>query len=137
MGGNVFVPDGPGTKGLTGIAIDAKVWNTGGPSVATDWALFVIPKGVAPVVGQLTKMPDTLRLAGPINSSVITAAESLDAKTASTPVGNIPVAGRLLFYVPLSRDIVLAPTTQLRVDVFDIYKKGTTTSKLMGEWLRR
>jgi hypothetical protein len=41
LGGNIFVPDG--APELTGIALNARIWNTGEPSAATGWALTIIP----------------------------------------------------------------------------------------------
>jgi hypothetical protein len=56
-GANVFTPDALDVRSrLTGVALDVKVWNTGAPSVATDWTLAVIPQGKTPVLGQLTEI---------------------------------------------------------------------------------
>jgi hypothetical protein len=136
-GGNVFVPGAPDLRGsLTGIAINAKVWNTGNPSVATEWGLAVIPKGQIPVVAQLTKIPDQLTVGGQYNSVVIRASDALDARTAKEPISN-PEDGILLFYVKLPKSVVVDPATQLELSVKDIYGTETVVRQLMGNWLQR
>lgn len=61
LGGNVFVPDAPDMKDrLTGIQINARIWNVGSPSVATEWSLMVVPQGMLPVIAQLTEAPELL-----------------------------------------------------------------------------
>ncbi len=138
MGANVFSQGAEDVRDrLTGIAIEAKVCNTGAPSVATGWLLFVIPENALPVAAQLTKIPESLRLEGPINSTIIRASESLVAKTKTTPVQTTPVEGRLLFYAPMKRENILAPTTRLELVVRDIYGSETKTTQLMGDWLHR
>lgn len=138
VGGSVFRPNMPDQQNLrTGITLDATVWNTGAPSVATAWSLVVIPVGQMPVLGQLTKMADQIRAQGSINSDVIRASDALDAKTKKDPIGDIPIDGKLLFYIPLSQQIVLAPTTVLELSVKDIYGAETTVRQVMGDWWQR
>jgi hypothetical protein len=136
-GGNVFTPEAPDVRDrLTGIAINAKVWNTGNPSVATEWGLAVIPKGQIPVVAQLTTIPDQLRLGGPYNSVIIRSSDALNVKTAKEPIVN-PIDGTLLFYVKLQRSVVLDAATQVELSVKDIYGSETVVRQLMGNWLQR
>jgi len=136
-GGNVFVPEAPGMQDKTGILLDAKVWNTGAPSVVTEWQLFVIPQNVTPVIAQLTKMPPVLRVEGAVNSFVALESESLERKTRTAPVADMPVDGRLLFYAPLKTAIVLSPETKLKLVAKDVYGKETTVSQRIGDWLHR
>ncbi len=138
IGGNVFTPDAKDVRDrLTGIGLSAKVWNTGTPSIATEWLLFVIPKNETPVIAQLTEIPESLRISGPINSTVIRASDSLQAKTKITPVQATPVEGTLLFYVAMKREIVLSPSTRLELIVKDIDGRETKATKIMGDWLQR
>jgi hypothetical protein len=138
LGGNVFEPDAKDMHNrLTGIGINAKIWNTGAPSVATEWSLSVIPEKATPVIAQLTKIPETLRLSGSINSAVIRSSESLEDKTKTAPVQATPVEGTLLFYAPIKREMVLAPSTRLELIVKDIEGKETKITKVMGDWLHR
>ncbi|WGZ94841.1 MAG: hypothetical protein QJT81_02300 [Candidatus Thiothrix putei] len=59
IGAGVFDPDATDMRGVwTGIGINAKIWNTGASSVATEWLLFVIPENETPVIAQLTEIPD-------------------------------------------------------------------------------
>jgi hypothetical protein len=135
-GGNVFIPVAEDLRvrdRFTGIALKAKIWNVGAPSVAIEWSLFVIPQNVTPVVAQLTTIPESLRLEGPINS-VIRASDSLEAKTKTVPVKMTPVEGVLLFVVPLTQEIVLIPSTRLELTVKDINGIETKVSKLIGDW---
>ncbi len=137
-GGNVFQPDMKDVRDrLTGIVLNAKIWNTGAPGVAIEWSLIVIPQGMTPIVGQLTKIPEILRVQGAINSAVIRASESLEEKTKITLVQSVPIEGVLLFYVPIKKETVLAPSTRLELAVKDIYGSETKVSQLMGDWLRR
>jgi hypothetical protein len=134
-GANVFVPDE--ARDLTGIALDATVWNTGTPTRATEWNLAVIPQGKRPVIAQLTAIPEFLRLGGAINSGVIRGSDALDQKTLAADIGNSPISGKLLFYVPMKQEVVLAPSTRLELSVKDINKKETIIAKRMGDWLHR
>jgi hypothetical protein len=137
-GGSVFVPNAPDMRSrLTGLALDARVWNTGTPGVATDWVLKVTPKGGEPVVAQLTKIPDRLDLQGPINSTVIHGADELDVRTLRMPISDTPVEGTLLFYVPLDREVVMAGTTRLELTVKDAYGSESGVSQVMGDWVHR
>jgi hypothetical protein len=136
-GGNVFVPDAPDMRGLTGIALTVQVWNTGGGSVAIDWSLSVTPKGKPPIKAQLTKIPEQLVATGKPGPAVIRSADSLVAKTEANPIGTTPVAGTLLFYVRLERQTVLNAATELRLSVKDIYGVETAITQLMGNWLQR
>src|ERR1700680_2027248 len=96
-GGNIFIPDQ--MPGATGIGLDVRIWNTGAPSIVTNWTLRVTPNGAAPVQAQLTAMPNALSATGPFNSSRLLASNSLETKTRDTPVDITPISGVLLFYV--------------------------------------
>jgi len=136
-GGNVFVPDAADVRAhLTGIALDVQVWNTGAPSVATGWELSVVPPGFRPVSAQLTAIPEHLQLAGDINSKVLHAADALDVKTGTAPIGSIPVRGTLLFYVKLAQQIILSPSTRLELVVLDVYSSRSIARQTMGNWLQ-
>lgn len=139
IGGNIFVPEisDNACNSLTGITLTAKIWNTGEPSLATEWLLFVIPENSTPVIAQLTRMPKTLRIGGKFNSTVIMGSDSLEVKTSNTPVQNIPVEGTLLFYVSIKQEVVMAATTRLELIVKDIFGKETKAIQVMGDWLLR
>lgn len=134
-GANVFVPDAK--PNWTGIAIDAQVWNTGTPSIATGWAMKIIPNGGAAVTAQLTAMPNVLSATGPFNSANLLATNSLERKATHDKVGETPVNGVLLFYTTLSKDVAQAPDTVWEVSVRDIYERETKVSHLVGDWLQR
>ncbi|MFZ1961928.1 MAG: hypothetical protein WAU78_00405 [Roseiarcus sp.] len=134
-GANVFVPDK--IPGVTGIGLDAKIWNTGALSIVTVWSLVVIPNGAKPVVAQLTQMPNVLTANGPFNSARLLAGNSLEAKTKDTTVGDEPVSGVLLFYVQLPQDVVVAPNTVWTLIAKDAFEKETQISQLMGDWIQR
>jgi hypothetical protein len=123
-GGNVFDPESPDVKGhYTGIALRTSVWNTGVPSIAVDWSLFVIPKGKSPIRAQLSGIPATLALRGPNGSTIIRAPEALDLMTIRNPVQTVVVEGVLLFYVPLQRSVILDADTNLELSVKDAQGK--------------
>jgi hypothetical protein len=134
-GGNVFVPTDQPT--WAGIGVEARVWNTGSPSVVTEWSMTITPNGETPVKAQLTAMPNVLAAAGPFNSSVLLAANSLEIKTRDTPVKLQAVPGVLLFYVDLPRDVVRAADTKWEIVAKDIYEKEVRTTHLVGEWVQR
>jgi hypothetical protein len=137
-GGNVFEPDAPDMKGrYAGIALTTRIWNTGTPSIAIDWSLFVIPKGKAPVRAQLTGIPATLSLRGPSGSAVIRAADALDLMTIKNPVQAAVVEGVLLFYAPLQRAIVLDAATELELSVKDAQGMEFKWKQRMGDWIKR
>ena len=93
-GGNVFVPDG--RPELTGVGLDARIWSTGAPSIATGWAMKITPNGGDAVVAQLTAMPNVLSATGPFHSAKLLAANSLETKTRDKQIGRRPVEGVLL-----------------------------------------
>jgi hypothetical protein len=134
-GANIFIPDAQ--PAWTGIGVDARIWNTGAPSIATDWSMQIVPNGGDVVNAQLTAMPNVLSATGPFNSAKLLAANSLEAKTRDTPVGAVPVDGVLLFYVALPKATVQAPDTRWEITVKDIYENKTQVTKLMGDWLHR
>ena len=135
LGGNVFTGD---STGWTGLSLEAQVWNTGGPTVATEWSLTITPKSALPIEAQFTKMPENMSLRGTSgNTEFIRSDESLEAKTSSTAIEMLPLRGRLLFYVTLPRTIVLAPDTELKLSVKDVYGKETSAVQRMGNWLQR
>jgi len=137
-GGNVFLPDAPDLHNkVTGIALNAKVWNTGGPSVATEWNLFIIPQGATPLRAQLTKIPEHLKVGGAFNSLVIYASDALDAKTSQTQISSMPIEGVLLFYLPIPKVVIQAPSTRWELSVKDIYGNETRFNQLVGDWLTR
>ena len=137
-GANIFIPDAMDMHNrFTGIGINAKVWNTGAPSVATEWLLFVIPENGTPVVGQLTAIPESLRLGGAVNSTIIRASDSLESKTKNTQVQTTPIEGTLLFYVAMKKEVVQAPSTRLELIVKDINGEETKATQLIGDWLQR
>lgn len=137
-GANVFIPDAPDVRNrLTGIVIDAKIWNTGASSVATEWNLCIIPEGGLPVVAQLTKIPNNLRVRGELNSFVINSSESLEDKVSQNHITTMPVTGKLLFYVQLPKEVVQRPSTRWELSVKDIYGKETKFSQRVGDWLAR
>ena len=135
MGGNVFVPSKAPL--LTGIAIDARIWNTGASSIATGWSLQITPNGGMPVKAQLTAAPNRLTATGEFNNFQMSSDEVLDIRTLQTAVGNAPVSGKLLFYVALAKPLVQAADTRWTLKVKDVYEQETTTSNIVGDWLQR
>jgi hypothetical protein len=134
--GNAFTPSTFSTHhSLTGVALNVKVWNTGVPSAATDWKLEVIPQGESPVQGQLSVIPEQLRVGGWFNSTVIHASDSLDEKIKSGPISSTPVDGTLLFYVHLKKKVIVDPNTKLELSVKDAYGNESAVASTMGNWL--
>lgn len=137
-GGNIFTLVAPGLRGPhTGILLNAKVWNVGKPSVATTWALLVFAQDKTPVIAQHGHIPDQLILSGKFSNRVIRASDALDEKTKTTPITEIPIEGILLFYVPLSKSIVLEQTTKLVLSVKDINEFESITEQVVGRWIQR
>jgi hypothetical protein len=125
FGGNIFTPNASDVRSrLTGMGLTVQIWNTGSPSVATEWSLVVTPQGKGPVVAQLTKIPEQLIATGKINSSVLRSSDDLSVIAASREIRSIPINGTLLFYVALDQATVLNPTTQIRLAVRDIYTES-------------
>ena len=113
-GGNIFIPNIE--PGLTGIALDATIVNTGTPSLALDWRLSVIPDVGKPQEAQLTKMPPSLVARGPNNTAHLNSSEALDVSTLSDPLQtNVPRSGKLLFYVKMPKARVMESVLELTV----------------------
>jgi hypothetical protein len=133
-GGNIFIPDQ--AKELTGISLDARIWNLGKPSIVTAWSLTILPKDLMPIRAQFTKIPAELLIGG-ANSTVIRASGSLADKTSKDTVGTDLVSGVLLFYVKLSKKTVVRPDTWLELSAKDLYGNEFTARQRMGDWLSR
>lgn len=132
-GANIFIPNE--RPELTGIAVNARIWNTGAPSIVTNWSMKIIPNGETPVVAQLTAVPNVLRVTGISISTNILASDSLETKTNNTHVGITPIFGVLLFYVALPKNIVQANNTCWEITAKDINEKETKIVQLVGNWL--
>ena len=135
LGANVFIPDSE--PNLTGIAIDARVWNTGRPTNITEWKLEILPNGKDPVLAQFTKMPNVITAKGKINSASIRLRDSLADKSLENKIAQTPVEGVILFYVSLPKAVVQNDTTVWRLSIKDLDERETTTSHLLGDWLKR
>jgi hypothetical protein len=136
LGGNFFTTTKPNGKNITGIALTARVWNTGTPSIVSDWSLMIIPQGATPIRAQLAQIPERLPVQGLYSSPVLRASDALDSKVKTTQVGRTPVEGTLLFYVELPLNTVLDPNTRLELTATDEYEVETSPKvKRMGDWL--
>jgi hypothetical protein len=131
-GADIFLTREPD---YTGVALDTKVWNTGAPSVATDWSFIITPQGKLPVLGKLSEIPENLRLAGR-QSDVIHSTDSLVDKTKTNPISEIPIEGKLLFYADINLQVAKDPTTKWEILVKDIYGQSSSHSKMVGDLLR-
>jgi hypothetical protein len=138
-GANIFLTDPTidAPKQYTGISLNAKIWNTGKPSFATDWMLTVSPPGERPVIAQFTNIPEVLRVGGAINSAVIRQSDSLERATSESPVQSTPISGALLFYTNLPKPKVVDPRTILSLSVKDENENETVLSKSIGDWMQR
>ena len=137
-GGAIFTPDALDWRNeYTGIVLDIHAWNTGQPSIVTEWSLVVIPTGKIPMIAQNTIMPEMMRAAGPTNSMVIKGAESFIDHTKATPIGSVPVDGKLLFYVKLRGEIVKDADTIFELSLRDAYGTESIRRQRIGDWLAR
>lgn len=137
LNANIFeLPRAPNRiDGITGIALDVSIRNGGSPSIATEWKLYVLALGEVPMLAQLTRMSNDLRVSG--NPSVVLAAsESLENRTSQTPVhsGEL-VEGKLLFHIELPKKTILNKTTILKLSVQDIYGNEFSRDHRIGDWL--
>jgi hypothetical protein len=139
LGGNVFVPDAPDIKNtLTGITLRARVWNIGKPSIGIEWSLSVLLPNKAPVLAQLTAIPEKLSLSGERSGKTsISSVNELDVKTIKTAISTDVVEGDLLFYVKAKRAEILDNDTVLELSVKDAYGKTFRTRQRIGDWLAR
>jgi hypothetical protein len=133
-GGNVFVPGVPQWNRYTGIALDAKIWNTGKPSAATEWTLIVMPKGVTPIHAQLLNIPDELRLGGTEIGIIVHASDDLLTKTEKMEITELPTYGKLLFLIKMDQAKVLEGSTRLLLSVKDIYGMESIATQTVGDW---
>lgn len=137
LGGNIFDPTAaPWKDQICGIALDVRVWNTGSPSIITEWGLVIVSRGNTPIIAQLTKMPEQLTATGEYNGAILRATDALDTKTAFNEVGRGVVEGILLFYARIKRDDLEHPDTRLELYAKDAYERETKAVIRMGQWLR-
>jgi hypothetical protein len=133
-GGNIFIPDQ--MPGVTGIALDVVIVNSGSPSIARDWQLSVIPAEGAPKTAQITKIPKSLVARGQFNTANISESESLVDSTLARPLETgVPRMGKLLFYVALPKSEVLR--SMLELSVKDVKGYPFLIRKDMKEWMNR
>jgi hypothetical protein len=107
----------------TGIALIAKIWNTGNPVRIIDWYLEIIPEGQIPKKAVYRQFPDILTLTGNPNI-IIHSHESLDKKIGVNPISDVPIEGYLLFIVDASKDIIFQPLSAFHLSVKDIYENA-------------
>lgn len=135
LGGNVFTPTDRPTS--TGLALEARIHNSGGPSRAINWRLMVRPSGQVPKVAQLTNPPPKLRLGGQRSDVLSQGDFSLEKKAMGTLLsrGDPPIEGKLLFYVEMLQADVIAPNTELELSVEDVDGRQVSARQRMGDWL--
>jgi hypothetical protein len=133
LGMSTFTPDQ--APGITGINIAARLWNTGAPSIAIAWSLVLLPNGRVPILAQYTMKPETLRAAGDFQSSIMRASGGLDVKTSTTPVGEIPIDGDILFYARIPSEVIKHPETWIEMSVKDKYERDVVAKQKVGDWL--
>ena len=131
-GGNIFIPDQ--RPDLTGIALDAKIWNLGKPSVATEWNLVIESPGKKAVRAQLSVIPPNLKI-GNGKKKTIPRANALDVKTGTVEISTTPIEGVLLFYAQIEKQDILLAETVLTLSVQDIYGKETMIKQRIADWL--
>lgn len=130
-GANMFTSAFRGEP-VTGVVLHAAVWNTGAPSAIVRWRLEIIPLD-APFSCDLSEIPDTLTLDGPVRN-VFRGSEALDKRLGVQMLGIAPFDGRLLFYTDLPQATVLAANTRLKLIVEDVYGNEYSTEQLIGAW---
>ena len=139
LGGNVFTPDQ--SPSYTGIALEVRIRNAGGQSIATDWALDVHKADGQRIHAQLTKPPNALTLKGPNTGVVQLRAEDfgLERLATATPlkVGDPPLQSQLLFYVAMPLEEVRAASTVLVLSVSDFAGRTFSANQRMGDWPQR
>ena len=132
LGGSVFIPNSP--PNTTGINLSVRVWNTGSESPITEWRLFVVPKGAAPVLAQYTDMHNDIKGQGKNTSEVMRRSDFIGERTTKEPVGASVITGTVLFLVNLPQAVVVNPTTRYELSIKDIYEAESSTTQLIGEW---
>jgi hypothetical protein len=135
--GNVFMYSPPGLRNaITGITLDAKIWNIGAPSIVSNWTITVAPAdGGDPVGGQSIPIKRLMHLNGRYSTATITPSSSLAAKTEFAKVGQTPIEGTLLFYVPLSQKSVL--NSKITLTAKDLYGNPYSTTVYMRDLPQR
>ncbi|GEM_PF-3969495 len=133
QGANIFQLDQKPT--WTGIMVHARIWNTGAPSVVTEWSMAIIPNGAPAVAAQFTKFPVELVVSGAAGSRKFTQTDSLDMKTDATLVNDVPVSGSLFFIVEMPKEVVQAMNTTWIISAKDIHQQETSVTQLVGAWL--
>jgi hypothetical protein len=135
LGANVFSQTKSNGQTFTSIALAIQVWNTGKPSIVTDWSLAVIPQGKIPVIAPLIQTPELLKIGGKYNSLVLRGADALDSKLKISKVTTDLITGTLLFCVDLPQDIVLNGNTRFELTATDLYGNQSPPSvKYIRDW---
>lgn len=129
-GANIFVPDE--NTSMTGIALNAKVWNAGSDTILIDWDLRILPADAPAVAAQITIMPPLISMQ---HGEPIKGSESLLDRLGSRPVPSTPLEGILLFYAKIPKQLVIDPDTVIELCARDIHSNSFTFKHRMGDWL--
>lgn len=137
MGANLFLADAEHLRfTTTGMAVIAKVWNTAAETAIIDWSFQVVLQDGTKLNGKRSEIPPaglTLRGSPDI---FIAHSESLGLKTETQPVPAIPITGRVLFYVPVSKAKAELRTTKWIVGAQDIHERWAYDEQIVGNWVR-
>jgi hypothetical protein len=71
------------------------------------------------------------------SGSQIRGDDSLEVKTSANRVSDEIVDGVLLFYVPLSKELIMNKDTVIEVSVIDDTETPVSVRQRMGDWLSR
>src|SRR5215813_7055229 len=140
IGAEIYIPkesSGNVIPNVTGFVIDLNLSNTGGPSVATNWQMFVTPKGKSPVEAYFQNQRTFQRQLQNVKLNAPHAFSFADA-VSNTPLrtGEQKGPGSLVFFVPLPPPVVKDPDTRIELKVKDLNEQTFTTEKRLGDLLR-
>lgn len=122
---DLFTPTG--MNGMTGVIVNAKIWNVGQPSVVTGWALTITPRDGSPQRQEnaVPINPAGLHIEG-VSALNISATEDITIKTKSVKVQKVPVEGVARFYFLAPMNVVSASDFVLTAT--DINGRGFTAT---------
>jgi len=140
LGAEFYIPkasSGNVLPNVTGLVIDLNLSNAGEPSVATNWQMFVTPKGKSPVEAYFQnqrtfqRQLQNVKLNAPHDFSFADAVSNTPLRT-----GEQKGPGSLVFVVPLPPPVVKDPDTRIELKVKDLNEQTFTTEKRLGDLLR-
>lgn len=136
QGGNIYTSSND-SKPLTGLCLDVKIWNLGGPSFPVTWQLFIRAPGMERTGAHFSKMPEKLYPAGSNSNVILYSRDEIENKMIEGQVPNRPTNGWVLFYAELDQSLISEAETIIDLTMIDQRERHFSCTQRMGDWFTK